>query len=310
MTERPSPAPRSAAALRDAFLEHLARERNYSAHTVAAYRRDIDQLLSFLRGYWGVERPDLRHVDALALRGFLGELARRGAGKKTLGRKLSAIRSLFRYGMRLGVLGGNSARRLATPRAPRPLPTVLPQAELGVALDRLGELETPVAVRDAVVLELLYGAGIRLSELAELRWSQVDLEERALLVRGKGNRERRLPLGSRAAQALRRLLARRTVRGAVSRTDFLLAGRAAGRSLSHRQLQRIVARALARLAEGSRVGPHALRHSFATHMLDAGADLMAVKELLGHASLSTTQMYTHVSKAHLRKVYDLAHPRA
>ncbi len=298
------------AQLRDAFLEYLARERHYSRHTVVAYRRDVDQFLAFLAAYLDRPRPtreDMARVDPLTLRGFLGEVARRGSGRRTLGRKLSAIRSFYRYGVRTGALASNPARRIATPRAPKRLPRVLPRDELCRALDQMAGRVTPAARRDAAVLELLYGAGLRLAELAALSWDQVDLAEGTVRVVGKGNKERRVPVGARAAEAL---AAHAGAGGKGGPGGFVFSGREPSRALSRRQVQRIVARALARLAEGGSVSPHALRHSFATHLLNAGADLMAVKELLGHASLSTTQVYTHVSRAHLKQVYERAHPRA
>jgi integrase/recombinase XerC len=317
--------------LRDSFLEHLSRERRYSRNTVAAYGRDVDQFLAFLASYLDrprLTREDVAGVDPLTLRGFLGEVARGGSGRRTLGRKLSALRSFYRYGMRTGLLPANPARRIATPKAPRRLPRVLPRDELCHALDLLAERVTPGSRRDAAILELLYGAGLRLAELAGLSWDQVDLAEGTLRVVGKGNRERRVPAGARAVLALRAHANARPPEqaGAVGETTggatsgarsspaetagFVFAGRDPSRPLSRRQVQRIVARALARLAEGGSISPHALRHSFATHLLNAGADLMAVKELLGHASLSTTQVYTHVSRAHLKRVYEQAHPRA
>jgi site-specific recombinase XerC len=296
--------------LRDAFLEYLAAERHYSPHTVAAYRRDVDQFLAFLGTYLDRPRPsvaDVARVDALTLRGFLGERARRGSSRRTLGRKLSVVRSFYRYGVRAGLLPANPARRIATPRAPKRLPRVLPRDELGRALDRLAQGTTPAARRDAAILEVLYGAGLRLAELSALTWDRVDLDEGTVRVLGKGNKERRVPLGARAALALS------THGGGVGKgtpAGLVFPGRDPARPLSRRQVQRIVAGALARLAEGASVSPHALRHSFATHLLNAGADLMAVKELLGHASLSTTQVYTHVSRAHLKQAYERAHPRA
>ncbi|MFN2432001.1 MAG: tyrosine recombinase XerC, partial [Gemmatimonadota bacterium] len=300
-----------AAALRDAFLDYVAHERNYSPHTVAAYRRDLEQYLAFLARYHQEAEPDLAAADALTLRGFLGELGRSGMARKTLGRKLAAVRSFYAFAVREGDLAANPARRVATPRVPRRLPKALPEADLCAVLDALAECEGPRARRDSAVLELLYGAGIRLAELAGLRWSGVDLQARTLSVVGKGNRERRLPLGARAAAALARHRDGLAAAGTAPPAEApLLAGRAPGSALSRRTIQRIVGEALERLAEGSGVGPHALRHSFATHLLNHGADLLAVKELLGHASLSTTQVYPHVSRAHLKKVYDLAHPRS
>ena len=304
--------PAGAARLRDGFLEYLSRERNYSPHTVAAYRRDLDEYLAFLSRYWGVSRADPSRADQLTLRGFLGELRRRGAGKRTLGRKLSALRAFYRYGIRVGAFGSNPARAIATPRSSRPLPKVLPQAELCAALDRLAAEDEPAARRDCAILELLYGTGVRVAELAALRWGQLDLEESAVTVVGKGSRERRLPLGRRARQALvrHRTAVSGIAPGSVSPSAPVFGGREPSRPLSTRQVQRIVSRTLDRLAEGGGVSPHALRHTFATHLLNAGADLMAVKELLGHVSLSTTQVYTHVSMSHLKKVYERAHPRA
>ena len=296
--------------LRDAFLEYLAGERHYSPHTVSAYRRDVDQFLAFLGTYLDRPRPslaDVAGVDALTLRGFLGDGSRRGSGRRTLGRKLSVIRSFYRYGVRTGVLPRNPARRIATPRSPRRLPRVLSREELCRTLDGLAEREGPVARRDAAILELLYGAGLRLAELATLTWDRLDRAEGTVRVIGKGRKERRVPLGARAAQAL---VAHGARSGKTPPAGFVFTGRDPSRGLSRRQVQRIVAGALARLAEGASVSPHALRHSFATHLLSAGADLMAVKELLGHASLSTTQVYTHVSRSHLKQAYERAHPRA
>ncbi|MBA2566091.1 MAG: tyrosine-type recombinase/integrase [Gemmatimonadetes bacterium] len=299
-----------AAALRDAFVDHLRRERDYSAHTVAAYARDVDQFLAFLQRYEGGGRPDLGAVDPLALRGFLGELGRAGTGRKSLGRKLSAIRSFYRFAIRTGAVATNPARSLATPRASKPLPRVLSEEALGAVLDGLADSGGSPALRDAAILELLYGAGLRLAELCALRWQDVDLAGRTLAVVGKGNRERRMPLRAPPRQALQRHRAEAAAASPVHEDGFVFRGRDPGRALSGRQVQRIVGRVLGRLAEGAGVSPHALRHSFATHLLNAGADLLAVKELLGHASLSTTQVYTHVSRAHLKRVYDKAHPRA
>lgn len=293
------------------FLDYLSHERNCSAHTVGAYRRDLAQYLEFLSRYWGVADPDPAQADGQSLRGFLGELSRRGAGAKTLGRKLAAVRSFYGYAVRTGALARNPARRIGAPRAPRPLPRVLPREGLCRTLDTLAQARTPPDARSSAILELLYGAGIRLSELAALSWGCVDLEDGTLSIVGKGGKQRRLPLGARAGEALRRHHDELKRAGAaVGPSDPVFNGRVPGRSLSRRQVQRLVAGALDRVAEGAAVSPHALRHSFATHLLDAGADLAAVQELLGHASLSTTQVYTHVSRSHLKKIYDRAHPRA
>jgi site-specific recombinase XerC len=300
--------------LLDDFLAHLAAERNCSPRTVEAYGCDLRQYARFLARHLNVTAPDPARADALALRGFLGDLARKGgvagggrpAGRRTLGRKLAAVRAYYRYGVKVGAFTSSPARRLLTPRAPRRLPRVLPAVELGRELDRLASREGPAAARDSALLEALYGGGLRVSEVAGLTWDDLDLEGGTARVLGKGRKERRVPLGRRAVEALRRHRSHASADGAGA----VFAGRAAGGRLSVRQMQRVVGRALARLAEGGSISPHALRHSFATHLLDAGADLTAVQELLGHASLSTTQVYTHVSRAHLRQAYDRAHPRA
>lgn len=280
-----------------AFLRHLAAEKQVSPHTLRSYRSDLLQFCAFL----GAEAPDdgLRAADARLLRAYLASLYSRGLDPASIGRKLAAVRSWFRFLVRRGVLDGNPAADVRGPRLGRKLVSFLP-------IDEMAELmETRnVTDRDRAVLELLYATGLRVSELAGLDLDDVDREERTVRVLGKGRKERIVPYGVGAAIALEAHLARR---GPTAGPLFL---NARGRRLGVRSLFTIV-RSRARGAGITRpVSPHTLRHTFATHLLDAGADLRMIQELLGHSRLSTTQRYTHVGSEQLMRVYDAAHPRA
>jgi integrase/recombinase XerC len=236
------------------------------------------------------------------------DLYRTGHGAASAARALAAWRSFSRFGTRRGILSVDPARALAFPRRPRRLPRTLPQAELGAALDRITG-DDAAALRDRALLELAYSSGLRLSELVGLNRGDLDRRAALVRVRGKGRRERIVPVGDAALESLDRHLAA-TGRPAPARGDEPVFVGRAGARLSGRTVQRVVARRLGQIAAGLGVTPHALRHSFATHLLDRGADLRAIQELLGHASLSSTQVYTHVPGARLRKVYEQAHPRA
>ncbi len=299
------------------YLRVLADERQLSPHTVASYRRDLEDLRRFLGEYWGREDWDWGEVDRLALRSFLGWCQRRGLARRTIGRKLSAVRGLFRHLHQEGVVAGNPTRGMRSPRQQRKLPGHLSRSEVE-ALFRLAEARagenTLAGTRDLVILELLYGSGLRLSELQGLDEEGVDLVGEQVRVRGKGRKERIVPLTRAAVRALRRYEPRRIE--ALARGGGEGGGRrpllvnARGRRLSRRSIQRSVAALLEQAASLRGLSVHSLRHTFATHLLDAGADLMAVKELLGHVSLSTTRIYTHTSQERLKKVYRQAHPRS
>ncbi len=289
------------------FLAHLAGERQQSPHTVKAYGRDLAAFVAFCDDHYGGDWR-LDAVDRTGLRGFLAAEQRRGRSKRSAARALSAVRSFYRYlhrhhGVPMGVAG--SAR---SPKLDRRLPAYLDRGEvdrLFAALEARAEGEDPLALRELAIVEVFYSTGMRLAELAGLRLERLDLLSDQVRVLGKGRKERILPLGSRAVRALRRYLAARPQ--AADRGAVFLSRR--GRPLAPRSIQRIVRRAFAAVGlDGLRV--HSLRHSFATHLLDAGADLRAVQELLGHASLSTTQVYTHTSVERLKQVYRQAHPRA
>jgi integrase/recombinase XerC len=278
-----------------AFLRYLMVERGASAHTVRSYRSDLTQFRDFLRDAGST----LTTADGRTIRAYLSWLHGRRLDRVSIARKLAAVRSCFRFLSRRGVVVGNPARAVPSPRLPRKLVGFLPIDETHVLLDA----PTPRA-RDRAVVELLYASGLRVSELAGLDVHDVDRETRTVRVIGKGRKERIVPFGEAARRALDTYLA-----GRAGDPGPLFRNRRGGR-LSVRSLYAIV-RARARASGLSRrVTPHTLRHTFATHMLDAGADLRLIQDLLGHSRLSTTQQYTHVSADRLMRVYDLAHPRA
>ena len=287
-----------------AFLRHLERERNASPHTIRAYAEDLAQLTEHLRRELGRE-PRPEDVDHLALRGFLAELHRRGLAKSSSARKLAGLRTFFRYLCREGRLQANPARVLATPRKEKRIPAVLDEAQVQALLDLPGDgLE---AVRGRAILELLYASGMRCAELVALDTGEVDLDARMVRVLGKGRKERVVLFGHRAQETLRAWLPERA--RLRPKTDALFLNARGGR-LTDRSVRAIVARRVQQTALARRCSPHTLRHSFATHLLTRGADLRAIQELLGHASLSTTQRYTHVDTRHILAVYKKAHPRA
>jgi integrase/recombinase XerC len=300
----------------ESYLRMLAHERQLSPHTVAAYRRDLEDLGAFLTDYLGTPHWGWEEVDRLALRSFMGWCLRRGLSRRTIARKLSAVRGFFRFLHLEDQLPANPARAVRAPKMEKRLPGHLSRPETG-ALFRLAEARaaenTLTGTRDLAVLELLYGSGLRLSELQGLNLADMDLRSGQMKVRGKGRKERIVPLTHRSIQAIGRYEPRR--QEALSRAevggghDALLVNARGGR-LSRRSIQRQVRALLEKAAADQGLSVHSLRHSFATHLLDAGADLLAVKELLGHVSLTTTQIYTHTSRERLKEVYKRAHPRA
>ncbi len=316
-----------------AFLDYLRLNRGASPHTVAAYGSDLDQFLGYLVLHTGRPRPDLRASDCTlaAIRGFLAELYRERLARKTSARKLAAVRAFSRYLRREGLLEHDPGGLVATPKVEQRLPTHLEIDEMATLLET-PDSSSPLGTRDKAMLELLYASGLRLSELVGLNLEDVNVPGRMVRVMGKGRKERLVPFNTTTAEALRAYLKVRplleqeaakqregppkpppAVRGpararSAGATPLFLnfrGGRLTGRSV-HRHLRRYVAQCHVR--DG--VSPHALRHSFATHLLERGADLRAIQELLGHVRLSTTQRYTHVSAAHLIEVYRKAHPRA
>ena len=287
------------------FEQHLTVERNLSPRTVDAYLRDLHQFDDFLRE----QHADLsRHPERLELLVFRQYLAQlhKSCSRTSIARKLSALKMFFRFLVREGVIADSPVDSLATPRREQYLPRVLSAEQVGYLLDNSPPGRELLVLRDLAIFELLYSCGLRVGELTGLDVGSIDLPGRQARVLGKGRRERLLPIGKQACRALRGYL---DLRGDCRPQDPLFLNQRGGR-LTVRSVQRNLKSRLLQLGLSAEVTPHALRHSFATHLLDAGADLRAIQELLGHASLSTTQRYTKVSFAHLAEVYDQAHPRS
>lgn len=290
------------------LVDHVAHELGRRPNTVAAYRRDASDLVAVCRS-WGVEAPAM--VDLDLLRRYLAVLAERGCARSTVARRASTLRTWFALLERRGLVPTDPAVRLASPRQGRRLPRVLRVDQVVALLDAAAG-PTPVQLRDRGLLELLYGSGARLGEACGLRLPALDLPQRLVRLDGKGGRQRLVPLGEPAADALRAYLAggRPHLRGrGTGPVDDTVLLNQHGGPLGVRDARSAVAR-LGRRAGLGHVTPHTLRHSFATHLLEGGADLRHVQELLGHASLATTQQYTHLSRGRLREVHASSHPRA
>lgn len=288
----------------DAFLRHLADERNASPHTCRAYARDLSQFQEHVQGELG-PAARLGDVDHLLIRSFLARLHQQGLKKVSAARKLATLRTFFRYLTREGVLLQNPAQALLSPRLERRIPMPLEEAQVVSLVEVPGDV--PTAFRARAILELLYATGLRCAELVSLDVSAVDLEERTLRVVGKGRKERIVLFGGQARRALLAYLETRP--GWHPRSEALFVNHRGGR-LTDRSVRNLVAQRVRALALETKVSPHTLRHSFATHLLRRGADLRAIQELLGHASLSTTQRYTHVDTRQILQIYRNAHPRS
>jgi integrase/recombinase XerC len=288
----------------DAFLRHLQRERNASPHTVRAYSIDLAQLLTHVREELGKD-GEPRDVDHLMVRSFLARLHESGVKKVSASRKLASVRTFFRYLCREGVLERNPARVILSPRLERRIPSHLEEAEVEALLD--APADDDASKRAQALLEMLYATGVRCAEIVGMDRGEVDLDARVVRVLGKGRKERIVPFGTRARDALIRYL---PIRQAAQPTSDALFVTARGARLTDRAVRRILAGRLKEIALGKRVTPHTLRHSFATHLLQRGADLRSIQELLGHASLSTTQRYTHLNTRQILETYAKTHPRA
>src|SRR5205085_6079845 len=307
------------ASLIDAFSAHLARERRLSSHTVEAYRRDLSELAGFLER----SKRSLRTANLEVLRRFLAQQTTLGYARTSIARRVGAIRTFYRWALRGGLVERDPSALLGRPKAASRLPGVLrvsEAAELVEAPDAsapklssprgdLDGLEAAIALRDRAVLELMYGSGLRVGEVSGLTLDRIDLERERVLVHGKGDKEREVPVSEFASAALRAYLRNGRPTMASEASPALFFNRRK-RPMTSRDIRGMVEKYARRVMSGRRVTPHTLRHSFATHLLEGGADIRAVQELLGHASLATTQRYTHVSRARLFDAYRASHPRA
>jgi len=285
------------------FLNHLRTERNVSHHTERSYLADLEQFYGFLG------ETDLSDVDHQALRQFIAHLMKLKLRKSSIARKLSAVRTFFKYLNREGILTNNPARLVMTPRREKRLPAVLTADDaqrLMEAPGKKGPKDLNTELRDRAVLETLYSTGIRASELIGIDHEDIDRQDRLIRIRGKGRKERIVPVGEKALEAIDAYCAEKL----SSPKDAAVFSGPSGKRLTARTVQRILGNYRKKLGLSHKASPHTLRHSFATHLLESGADLRAIQELLGHASLSTTQRYTHLNLDALMETYDKAHPRA
>jgi integrase/recombinase XerC len=307
----------------EAFLEHLRLNENASANTVRAYESDIGQFISFLAAHLGRRRSELASsdFDYLHIRAFLGDLHKRGNSRASAARKLAAIRTFGRYLRREGEIEGDPAALVGTPKREQRLPAHLGEAEMTRLLDT-PDTSAPLGRRDKAILELFYASGLRLSELVSLGLEDMNLSSRVVRVMGKGRKERIVPFNRSTESAIRAWLkdreeltaavrgSRDAIRSGRNRTSEPLFVNYKGGRLSTRSVDRLVRKYVALCSTRFGISPHALRHTFATHLLEHGADLRSIQELLGHARLSTTQRYTHVNSAQLLEAYRKSHPKA
>ncbi len=291
------------------FLRHLALERNAAELTVKSYREDLTSLVQYLAAAYG-RPPSPEELTPLDLRGYVAALHEAGYAKSSVARRLSSMRSFFRFAQREGLVASNPAKPLRTPRRTRKLPHFLTTDEIGRLLEAPPR-DDPQGLRDRAILETMYSAGLRVSETVGLNDGDLDEENGVARIRGKGRRERLAPIGSFAQEAIAawKRVRRVSPREPQGLETPLFVNRF-GRRLTTRSVGRMLEKYLRQEGLDDRTSPHTLRHSFATHLLDRGADIRSVQELLGHKSLTTTQIYTHVSTAGIREAYEKAHPRA
>lgn len=295
----------------DAFTRHLEAERNLSVHTIRAYLGDLESLITHLEliGVKNISQLELTH-----LRSWLANQQVKGGARTTVSRRAVSVRLFTKWALKNGYLEKDVAATLATPKGHRTLPEVLEIADAKIVMDsmatRAAEEETPISLRDVAMVEVLYATGARVAELCGLDLSDVDYDRQTIRVLGKGNKERTIPIGNPAIEALKVWLkdGRKFLINGQSGNAVFLGAR--GKRIDQRAVRTVVYNALSAIEGIERMGPHALRHSAATHLLEGGADLRTVQEILGHASLATTQIYTHVSTERLQKAFKQAHPRA
>jgi integrase/recombinase XerC len=297
--------------IRDAYSHYLSAEKALSTHTVRAYLGDLDSFVEHL-GRNGI--TNIAEINLPLIRSWLATQQVRGGARTTLSRRATSIRLFTKWATKHGYLASDVGSTLATPKPHRTLPGVLTQGDAVTALDsmatRAAEFDTPISIRDVAIVELLYATGARVSEVCGLDLEDLDFNRNTIRVLGKGNKERMIPMGAPAVKALNTYIntARPSLTNEKSARALFLGAR--GKRIDQRAVRTIVYEALSALEGVERMGPHALRHSAATHLLEGGADLRTVQEILGHSSLATTQIYTHVSTERLRQAFKQAHPRA
>lgn len=297
----------------NSYISFIKNEKNYSNYTVISYKNDLLQLLNYLKDYKITRRNDIQHIDRSIMRKYIVYLKKCDYSVRSICRKISTIRSFFKFLSREGIVNINPTINLITPKIDKKLPSFLYLEEINKLI------ETPpgntiFGIRDRTILELLYGTGMRVGELVNLNISDIDLYEKTVRVFGKGSKERILPLGNPSIKAVQEYLNSRNIfrkNISIDKNDpnALLLNRFGGR-LSARSIRRLLSKYMKIAGLNKKISPHVLRHSFATHLLGGGADLRSVQELLGHESLSTTQMYTHITKERLKAIYKKSHPRS
>jgi integrase/recombinase XerC len=288
------------------FEDYLQHEKRYSAHTLSGYKCDLAQFSEWLVEKDITDITNIVEADSLSIRNWVAALHRQGIGGKTLQRKLSSLRSFYQFLVRKSVLKNNPAVDIRAPKTARTLPKTLDADALTQLLEIKGD--DILAVRDRAIMELFYSSGLRLSELVNLDIENIDLQEKSLRAIGKGNKTRILPIGRKAVEALKVWLKQRVEMADLEETALFVSNR--GTRISNRSVQQRLIYWRKKQGLEQHIHPHKLRHSFASHILESSGDLRAVQELLGHADISTTQIYTHLDFQHLAKVYDKAHPRA
>ncbi len=291
----------------DDFLSYLEKERGYSSHTCVSYIHDLHRFNDFLIEYTGSSDILAESIDKQAIRHFLGKEFEEDFSSKTVGRRLASIKSFFKYLVKAEVVNNNPALYVKTPKTSKPLPNFIDEKMIDELMNAPPR-NTITGLRDRAILELFYSTGIRLSELININFRNIDFNNNLIRVVGKGNKERLIPFGNRAMKAIENYLEKSGRSLKTTDIDIPLFVNSKGERISQRTVQRSVSMYLRLVTEGEHLGPHTLRHSFATHLLDRGADLRAVKDLLGHSSLSSTQIYTHVQPERMKKIYKKAHP--
>ncbi len=296
----------------DKYLRYLKVERNASLHTIRSYKIDVNQFYTFCQAHFEEDDPNIEFIERITIRLWLGELSENDLAKSSITRKVAAVRSFFKYCFKRGYVQKNPAHLLVVPKKDRPLPKTASREDIERMLNQV-EGDSPRIRQSRAILEVFYSTGIRLSELTNLNESDINFKLRQIKVLGKGSKQRIVPIGDTALKALKKHLATKAELYG-NRTDsdarnavFLAAN---GQRIYAKAVQRMVKKYLQKVSEVTQKSPHVLRHSFATHLLDKGADIRVIKELLGHNNLSATQVYTHTSVERLKNIYELAHPRA